>query len=187
MTKRQVYTVGPKPATRGGVNGSRSKFLLKFRPSAYIPKPLQTLEPEPARIAMNKLSQSKRPESQSGSKTRTLLKLWLCWDRPVWPLARTGQTGRAGIWKSRPVRPVAPRQPANKASNRKTWANEVQISSNLEESVVTTPWTYPQNISPEGSTDREKSRENQRGLGFSQEHEIDNPWELMIPRSVALG
>ena len=29
---------GPKPATRGGVNGSRSKFLPKFKQSAYIPK-----------------------------------------------------------------------------------------------------------------------------------------------------
>ena len=91
----------------GGVNGSRSKFLLKFKPLAYIPKPPQTLEPRSARIAMNKLSRSKRPESQSGSKTRKLLKLWLCWVRPVWPLARTGQTGRAGIWKYRPVRPVS--------------------------------------------------------------------------------
>ena len=32
------YHVGPKPATRGGVNGRRSKFLSKFKPSAYIPK-----------------------------------------------------------------------------------------------------------------------------------------------------
>ena len=63
-----------------GVNGSRSKFLLKFKPSAYIPKPPQTLEPEPARIAMNKLSQSKRPESQSGSKERQFAEL-NCRDR----------------------------------------------------------------------------------------------------------
>ena len=34
----QYSTVGPKPATRGGVNGSRSKFLPKFKLSAYIPK-----------------------------------------------------------------------------------------------------------------------------------------------------
>ena len=37
------FGVGPKPATRGGVNGSRSKFLPKFKPSAYIPKITQAL------------------------------------------------------------------------------------------------------------------------------------------------
>ena len=36
---------GPKPATREGVNGSRSKFLPKFKPSAYIPK-----SPKPSSI-----------------------------------------------------------------------------------------------------------------------------------------
>ena len=35
---------GPKPATRGGVNVSRSKFLPKFKPSAYIPKITQSLK-----------------------------------------------------------------------------------------------------------------------------------------------
>ena len=69
---------GTEAGDQRGVNGSRSKFLLKFKPSAYIPKPPQTLEPRSARIAMNKLSRSKRPESQSGSKTRKLLKLRLC-------------------------------------------------------------------------------------------------------------
>ena len=41
--------------------------------------------------------------------------------RPVRPLTQTGQTGRAGIEIPdrflRPVRPVAPRKPAIKASN----------------------------------------------------------------------
>ena len=61
------HGVGPKPATRGG-EWEPIKISLKLESSAYIPKPPQTLEPRSARIAMNKLSRSKRPESQSGSK-----------------------------------------------------------------------------------------------------------------------
>ena len=59
---------GPKLATRGGVNGSRSKFLPKSETSAYVPKSPQALEPRSARIAMDKLSRSRRPRSQRGSK-----------------------------------------------------------------------------------------------------------------------
>ena len=35
---------GPKLATKGGVNVSRSKFLPKFKPSAYIPKITRALK-----------------------------------------------------------------------------------------------------------------------------------------------
>ena len=60
--------------------------------------------------------------------------------RPVRPLTQTGQTGRAGIeipdrsdGFHRLVRPVAPRQPTNKASNVESRANEGQIQRNLED------------------------------------------------------
>ena len=59
---------GPKLTTRGGVNGSRSKFLPKYETSAYVPKSPQALKPRSARIAMNKLSRSRRPRSQRRSK-----------------------------------------------------------------------------------------------------------------------
>ena len=90
--------MGPKPATRGGVNGSRSKFLSKFKPSAYVPKSPQTLEPRSAKITMDKLSRSRRPRSQHGSKERQFAEL-NCRDRsdrfriPVRPVGATGQTG----------------------------------------------------------------------------------------------
>ena len=89
------------------------------------------------------------------------------------------QTGAAprsdrSDWSDRlsiPVRPVAPRQPVNKASNVESRANEVQIQRNLEDTFTTVPWTYPQEISPKKLKDLENSREDQRGLGFSQERE----------------
>ena len=125
---------GPKLATRGGVNGSRSKFSLEIDSSAYIPKLPQALEPRSARIGMDKLSRSRKPRSQRGSKASRNTELD-CRDR-------SDRLHRS----VRPVRPVAPRQPANKAPNVKSRANEVQIQPNLGENFVTTPWTYPQKI-----------------------------------------
>ena len=50
------------------MNGSRSKFLPKSETSSFVPKSPQALEPRSARIAMDKLSRSRRPRSQRGSK-----------------------------------------------------------------------------------------------------------------------
>src|SRR6185312_11893424 len=77
----------------GGVNGSRSKFLPKSETSAYVPKSPQALKPRSARIAMNKLSCSRRPRSQRGSKASRNAEL-ACSDR----------SDRL----HRPVRPVRP-------------------------------------------------------------------------------
>ena len=44
------------------------KISSKFETSAYVPKSPQALEPRSARIAMDKLSWSRRPRSQRGSK-----------------------------------------------------------------------------------------------------------------------
>ena len=151
-----METVGPKPATREGVNGSRSKFLLKFKPSAYIPKPPQTLEPEPARISMNKISQTKRPESQSRSKSERTSQIESAQaqtgqtgiedrsdrsrssrtDIPVWPVSPTGLTG--GVQKT----------PKIQFQNRESRANHVQTRWNLEDSFVSTARVYLQEISP---------------------------------------
>ena len=163
---------GPKLATRGGVNGSRSKFHPKSKMSAYVPKSPQALQRRLARIAMDKLSRSRRPRSQRGSKTSR---------NPE--LACSDQSGRL----HRPVRPVPSRQPETKASKAKSWVNEVQIRWILEESFITTPWTYPQKIFPKRLTDREKLREDRREFGFSQEPKNPNSWELAIPAGMALG
>ena len=58
---------GPKLATRGG-EWKPFEISSKFEPSAYVPKSPQALEPRSARIAIDKLSRSKRPRSQRGSK-----------------------------------------------------------------------------------------------------------------------
>ena len=84
-------------------------IIMKLKPSAYIPKPPQTLEPEPARIAMIKLSQSKktrvakRKQNKKTSQTVALLRqtgLTACpdrSDRSGWDLKMpTGQTGQTG-------------------------------------------------------------------------------------------
>jgi len=132
------------------------KISLKFESSAYIPKPPQTLEPRSARIAMNKLSRSKRPESQSGSKSERTSQIESAQaqtgltgiedrsdrsrssrtDRPVWPVSPTGLTG--GVQKT----------PKIQFQNRESRANHVQIGWNLEDSFVPTPRVYPQEISP---------------------------------------
>ena len=82
------------------------KISLKFETSAYVPKSPQALEPRSARIAMNKLSRSRRPRLQRGSKASRNAELD-CRDRsdrcntpvrlvtPVRPVEGTGQTGRS--------------------------------------------------------------------------------------------
>ena len=112
---------GPKLATRGGVNGSRSKFLPKSETSAYVPKSPQALEPRSARIAMDKLSRSRRPGSQRGSKSERNFS-----NRSTTHTDRSDQSGwrfkkpdRSDRFR-RPVRPVSSRQPETKASKGKS-------------------------------------------------------------------
>ena len=84
------------------------KISSEIDPSAYIPKSPQALEPRSARIAMDKLSRSKRPRLQSGCKgERNFTKRSTAHpdrsDRctgPVWPVG-------LGNSNCRPVRPVA--------------------------------------------------------------------------------
>ena len=123
--RRQVQIEGPKMATRGGVNGSRSKFLSKSETSAYVPKSPQALEPRSARIAMNELSRSRRPRSQRGSKMSRNAELAYSdrsdrLHRPVRPVGLEIQIPDRSDRLLRPVRPVASRQPANKAPNVKS-------------------------------------------------------------------
>ena len=120
------------------------KISSKFETSAYVPKSPQALELRSARIAMDKLSRSRRPRSQRGSKASRNAELD-CRDRsdrlhrPVRPVGLGIQIPDRSDRLLRPVRPVTPRQPANKAPNVKSRANEVQIQRNLEQSFVTTP------------------------------------------------
>ena len=101
------------------------------------------------------------------------------------------QTGRAGIEIPdrflRPVRPVAPRKPAIRASNGESRANEVQIQRNLEDSFATNLRTYPQEIFPKRSKKLENLREDQEELGFSLELKNCNSGELVIQEGLALG
>ena len=52
---------------------------------------------------------------------------------------RSGWEIQTADWSDRLHRPVSPRQPANKAPNVKSRANELQIQRNLEESFASTP------------------------------------------------
>jgi len=127
------------------------KISSKFEPSAYIPKTPQTLEPRSVRIAKDKLSQSKRPRFQYRSNARKLLKLRRCWVRPVWPLARTGQTGLAGIWKLRPVRPVSQTGQTGCSQTARKQSFKCQISSKRSPNPTKLGGylrNYPVNISP---------------------------------------
>ena len=181
----------------GGVNGSRSKFLSKL-----IRRPISQNHHEPSRVlgeVWNSYGRAKPTQNtprtckRKHRSERENLQTWQ---------TRTGQTALSNWsdwsgWNSknpnrsdrfqRPVRPVPSRQPATKAPNGKSRANEVQIQWNLEDSFASTPWTYPQNIFPKRLTDREKIWEDQRKLGFSQEPKNPNSWELAIPAGFALS
>ena len=103
------------------------KISSKFETSAYVPKSPQALEPRLARIAMDSLSRRRRPRSQRGSKTSRNAELD-CRDRSDRlhrPVGLGIQIPDRSDRLLRPVRPVAPRQPANKAPNVKSRANEV--------------------------------------------------------------
>ena len=62
-----------------------------------------------------------------------------------------------------------PEKPVNKISKEESRANEVQIQRNLEDTSATNLRTYPQEIFPKKSKKLENLREDQEGLGFSQE------------------
>ena len=143
----KLITVGPKPATRGGVNGSRSKFLSKFKPSAYIPK--ITASPPPGvcensyrqaisqqhtleNFAEAKLKNS--PNSNTAESDRSDRQ-----HRPVRPVGLEFKNPDLSDWYQRPVRPVPSRQPAIKASKGKSRANDVQIQRNLEDTFTLVP------------------------------------------------
>ena len=139
-TSRKTHPEGSKVATRGG-EWEPDKISPKFETSAYVPKSPQALEPRSAKIAMDMLSRSRRPRLQRGSKASRNAELD-CRDRSDRlhrPVRLGNQTPDRSDRLLRPVRPVAPRQPTNKASNVKSRANEVQIQQNLEENFVTTP------------------------------------------------
>jgi len=139
--------VGPKLATRGGVNGSRSKFLPKSicRPiSQNHRKPSNLGQREylwtsyleakdlgcSAEAKMRETSQISAQHIQTG-----LTGILDRSDRSGWEIQTADRSDRL----HRPVRPVSPRQPANQAPNIKSRANELQIQRNLEESFATTP------------------------------------------------
>ena len=122
------------------------KISLEIDPSAYIPKSPQALEHRSARIAMNKLSRSRRPRSQRGSKASRNTEL-ACSDRsdrlhrPVRPVGLGIQIPDRS---DRLLRPVAPRQPANQSSkcqiSSKRSPNPTKLGGKL--------CNYPVNISP---------------------------------------
>ena len=125
------------------------KISSKFETSAYFPKSPQALKPRSARIAMNKLSRSRRPRSQRGSKVSRNAEQE-CRDRsdrlhrPVRPVGLGFENADRSDRFHRPVRPVAPRQPANKSS-------KLQILSKRSPNLIILGGkrrNYPMNISP---------------------------------------
>jgi len=164
---------GTETGDQRGVNGSRSKFLSKSIRRPISRKSPQTLKPriwessyglaiskqntlgsEMEAIARNP------PNSSFTGSDRS--------DRSLQPVRPVGLEWMFSDRSDRFHRPV--RQPANKASNVESRANEVQIQRNLEDTFTSVPWTCPQEISPKRLKDLENSREDQSGLGFSQEH-----------------
>ena len=149
------YIEGPKPATRGG-EWEPIKISPKFELSAYIPKPPQTLEPRSARIAMNKLSRSKKTRVTKRKQKRENFSNWICsgTDRsdryrgPVWPVKKfknrqTGLTGlanRSDRWRPENPENSVPKPWIESKSRKTGW--------NLEDSFVPTPRVYTQEISP---------------------------------------
>ena len=119
---------------------------------AYVPKSPQALEPRSARIAMDKISRSRKPRSQRGSKTSRNAEL-NCRDRsdrlhrPVRPVGLGIQIPDRLL---RPVRQVAPRQPANQSSkcqiSSKRSPNPTKLGAKLR--------NYSVNISPKDLTQK---------------------------------
>jgi len=64
----QVPAWGTETGDQRGGEWEPIKISSKFETSVYVPKSPQALEPRSARIAMDKLSRSRRPRSQRGSK-----------------------------------------------------------------------------------------------------------------------
>ena len=167
----------------GGWMGADQNFFRNRSVGLYPRNHLNPSHLGNERIAMDKLSLSNNDLGNYAEAKRVETQNWT---------AETGQTGltlrsdrshRSDRWKGpvRPVRPVAPRKLGNKTSKVESRVNEVQIQRNLEDTFTTVPWTYPQEIFPKRLTDREKSREDKKGLGFSQELKISNSYELAIP------
>ena len=107
------------------------KISSEIDPSAYIPRSPQALEPWSARIAMDKLSRSKRPRLQRGSKgERNFTNRSTAHpdrsDRctgPVWPVG-------LGNSNCRPVRPVAQTGQTGLSQTARQQSSKCQISSN---------------------------------------------------------
>ena len=189
--KTEVHTEGPKPATRGGVNGSRSKFLSKS-----IRRPISRKSPQTLNLRYENsyglaISQQHTLENFAEAKEPTR-----CESQNT--AEGTGQTAhwdwsdRSG-WSRRP-RPVRPVSQTGRSQTARNQSSKWQISSkrspnprNLEDSFASTPWTYPQKIFLKRLTDRENLEDDQRGLGFSQELTKTNSGELVIPEGLALG
>ena len=139
---------GTKLATRGGVNGSQSKFLSKL-----IRRPISQKHHKPSRVlgeVWNSYGRAKPTQkaleraSEDTEANREKLQTWQPWTGQTALTDRSDRSGRAEVLDQsdrllRPVRPVAPRRPATKAPKGKSRANEVQIQRNLEDSFASTP------------------------------------------------
>ena len=112
------------------------KISSKFETSGYVPKSPQALEPRSARIAMDKLSRSRRPRSQRGSKdernfSNRSAALTDRWAGLVWPVGqfKFRQTGLTGLVhrsdRCRPENPQTNLQTTNleqtKSKSNQTW------------------------------------------------------------------
>ena len=136
---------GPKLATRGGVNGSRSKFLSKL-----IRRPISQKHHKPSRVlgkVWNSYGRAKPTQkaleraSEDTEANREKLQTWQPWTGQTALTDRSNRSGWAEVpdRSDRLLRPVAHRQPATKAPKDKSRANEVQIQRNLEDSFASTP------------------------------------------------
>ena len=126
--------------TRGG-EWEPIKISSKFETSAYVPNSPQALKPRSARIAMNKLSRSRRPRSQHGSKANRNAELD-CRDRsdrlhrPVRPVGLGIQTPDRSDRS-----PQTARQQSSKSQiSSKRSPNPTKLGGKLR--------IYPMNISP---------------------------------------
>ena len=129
------------------------KISFEIHPSAYIPKITtnpQILDEVWSSYRRGKPTQitprNEREKARKRSRKTADLAVRDRSDRLLWAVRPVGlhlkfQTGCCdrSDWLLRPVKPVAPRQPANKASNVESRTNEVQIQRNLEDTFTYVP------------------------------------------------
>jgi len=129
-----IVVEGPKPATRGGMNGSRSKFLRNSnrRPMSQNHPSPQAFWPKFG-VAIEKLNQHKRPRTcernHEANRKRIERNRRTDLPGPVWPVHWTGLTGLGCSKTSWPVLPTGltggtQKTPENMDSNYESQPND---------------------------------------------------------------